>query len=160
MIRWCHKVREMTRKQKRVLSGRAGSVKTGMPSKKHQARASQVEHPLPQHPSRCLAPQVFALTQRLCKPAGLGPQSQADAEKRGWTAGNRHWVHSSQGVGSTHPVHRTGTKNLRKANHRLTNSMPACTGTQCTVHTPGSTIFIEDTVGSTRRPAPKLRVIG
>jgi hypothetical protein len=47
MIRRCQKVREMTRKQKRVLLGRAGSVKTGMPSKKCQARASQVEHPLP-----------------------------------------------------------------------------------------------------------------
>lgn len=116
MIRWCHKVREMTRKQKRALSGRAGSVKTGLPSKKRKHEPVRLSTPYPpQHLSRCLAPQVFALTQWLCKPAGLGPQSQADAEKRGRTVRNRHWVHS-QGVCSTHPVHRTGTKNLRKAN--------------------------------------------
>lgn len=73
----------MTTKQKRVLSGRSGNVRTGMPGKEQGQEPKQVECPFSQHLSRCSAPQIFALIQ--LQPAGLCHQGQADVEKKGWT---------------------------------------------------------------------------
>lgn len=130
IVRQCQKGREMTTKQKRVLSGRTGSVKTGMPSKEQGQEPKQVEYPFSQHLSRCSAPQIFALTQ--LQPAGLRRQGQADVEKKGWTVRVRLQAHSRQDVGSTHPVHRIGTQKSKGQPQTGKFSASLCPGTQCT----------------------------
>lgn len=97
----------------------------------------------------------------LCSDSTAGSISQQGLVLRcgekgmeGWPVRNRHWAHGSQDVGSTHPVQRTGNQKSKDGQPQTGNfSASLCPGTQCSVHTKGSTVSTEDTGGSSRGPA-------
>lgn len=126
------KVREMTG-CRRVLSGAARGVRTGRPHEEQEREPVRLSTPYlsvlgAARPHRSL----------LCKAAGLVLRARQMQRKGGWTVRSRHWAHSSQGVGSTHSVHRTGNLHLRKANHRLTSSLAARVLEHSVEHTPAA----------------------
>lgn len=78
----------------------------------------------------------------LCSDSTAGSISQQgfvlrcrDKGTEGWPVRNRHWAHSSQDVGSTHPVQRTGNQKSKDGQPQTGNfSASLCPGTQCSVH--------------------------
>lgn len=97
----------------------------------------------------------------LCSDSTAGSISQqglvlgcGEKGMEGWPVRNRHWAYGSQDVGSTHPVQRTGNQKSKDSQPQTGNfSASLCPGTQCSVHTKGSTVSTEDTGGSSRGPA-------
>lgn len=73
---------------------------------------------------------------------------------------NRHWAHGSQDVGSTYPVQKTGTKNLRTVNHRLATSLPACALEPSALCTLKAALHPQKTLGAAAEGQPTVWVEG